>query len=159
MLREGVVDIVDSFDATLPQVEKAMREFSSKYGVIGICIVDCLDQLRGTDFREKLKGLKKLARDHKTVVLATHSLFKDPLLKIDPRPVISELYLNADLQELLDWVIFIHVDSLWKMDDEANAELILRGKYNRLVTTINVMYDRRVRSFGNVIKHKKDIVE
>ena len=158
MLREGVVDIVDSFDATLPQVEKAMRDFSSKYGAIGICIVDCLDQLRGTDYREKLNGLKKLARDYKTVVLATHSLAKDPLLKIDPRPVISELYPDADLQELLDWVLFIHVDPLRKMDGEPNAELILRGKYNRLVSTIQVMYDHRVRSFGNLIKHKTDIV-
>ncbi|MEZ5373156.1 MAG: replicative DNA helicase [Microthrixaceae bacterium] len=134
--RLGDADLWIDDNANLTVMElraKARRLKSELGGSLGLIVVDYLQLMSGpgraenrqTEIAEISRGLKVLAREIDTPVLALSQLSRSLEQRADKRPMLSDLRESGSIEQDADVVLFLYRDEVYNPDtpDAGLAEL------------------------------------
>lgn len=159
-LVELPICIDDTASASLADMRVSLRRTQAQCPV-GIVVVDYL-QLMTT--REKVdnrvqavseisRGLKILARDLCVPVLALSQLSRAPELRVDRRPLLSDLRESGSIEQDADVVAFIFREEVYKQNDPALrgiAELIIAKQRNGPTGKIRLAFNHACTRFDDL---------
>jgi replicative DNA helicase len=135
LLATAPIWIDDNPTATVLEMRSKARKLKSAVGTLGMVVVDYV-QLMGSKTRvesrqvevaEISRGLKILARELETPVIALAQLNRSLEQRADKRPMLSDLRESGSLEQDADIVMFLYRDELYHDDtpDRGTAELIV----------------------------------
>jgi replicative DNA helicase len=134
-LAEAPLYIDDNPRATVLEIRAKARRLKSRLGDLGIVIVDYLQLMTGRDRAENRqvevseisRGLKVLARELQTPVVALSQLSRGLELRADKRPMLADLRESGSLEQDADVVVFLYRDELYHPDspDRGTAEVLV----------------------------------
>jgi replicative DNA helicase len=114
---------------------KARRLKSELGGSLGLIVVDYMQLMSGpgraenrqTEIAEISRGLKVLAREIDTPVLALSQLSRSLEQRADKRPMLSDLRESGSIEQDADVVLFLYRDEVYHPDtsDAGLAEVII----------------------------------
>jgi len=125
--RLGDADLWIDDNANLTVMElraKARRLKSELGGSLGLIVVDYLQLMSGpgraenrqTEIAEISRGLKVLAREIDTPVLALSQLSRSLEQRADKRPMLSDLRESGSIEQDADVVLFLYRDEVYNPD-------------------------------------------
>jgi replicative DNA helicase len=139
----------DSSDLSMLDLRAKARRLASSEGGLGLVIVDYMQLMRAEDSRANRyeqvgqfsRGLKVLARELDTPVVALSQLSRAPELRPDKRPMLSDLRESGSLEQDADVVGFIYRHSKYDEDaDPSEAELIVAKHRNGPTGKVEVVF-------------------
>jgi replicative DNA helicase len=144
--------IDDSSDLGLLEIRaKARRLHSQHPGGLQLIIVDYLQLMRaerGVENRveqigQMSRGLKLLARELDTPVIALSQLNRSVEARTDKRPILSDLRESGSIEQDSDVVVFIYRDDYYSPDDSerpGEADLIISKHRNGALGTVRLTF-------------------
>ena len=135
MLSEAPLWIDDNPNLTIMEIRAKARRLKSRIGDLGLIVVDYLQLMTGrssaenrqVEISEISRGLKILARELETPVLALSQLSRGLEQRTDKRPMLSDLRESGSLEQDADVVLFLYRDEVYNADsdDRGTAEVIV----------------------------------
>lgn len=132
--------IDDNPNTTVPEVRAKSRRLSRQAGELGLVVVDYLQLMSGrlnsetrqVEVAEMSRGLKVLARELQTPVLACSQLSRNLEARADKRPMLSDLRESGSIEQDADVVMFLYRDEVYNEDsaDKGLAEVIVAKHRN-----------------------------
>ena len=132
-LAEAPLYIDDNPRATVLEIRAKARRLKSRLGDLGIVVVDYLQLMTGrngaenrqVEVSEISRGLKILARELQTPVVALSQLSRNLEQRADKRPMLSDLRESGSLEQDADVVMFLYRDELYHPEspDRGTAEV------------------------------------
>ena len=132
--------IDDNPNLTIPEVRAKSRRLSRQTGELGLIVVDYLQLMSGrtnsetrqVEVAEMSRGLKVLARELRTPVLALSQLSRTLEQRSDKRPMLSDLRESGAIEQDADVVMFLYRDEVYNEDtpDKGAAEVIVAKHRN-----------------------------
>ena len=152
--RLGDADLWIDDNANLTVMElraKARRLKSELGGSLGLIVVDYLQLMSGpgraenrqTEIAEISRGLKVLAREIDTPVLALSQLSRSLEQRADKRPMLSDLRESGSIEQDADVVLFLYRPEVYEGPESENrgkAELIIGKQRNGPTGTVNLTF-------------------
>ncbi|MCW2989820.1 MAG: dnaB [Solirubrobacterales bacterium] len=154
----------DSSDISLLEIRaKARRlhsQMKSKYGGLGLIIVDYLQLLRPDGRVESRveqvgqmsRGLKILARELQVPVIALSQLSRGVESRTDKRPLLSDLRESGQIEQDADLVVFIYRDEYYNPDTTerpGEADLIIAKHRNGGLGEVPLVFQGEFTRFMN----------
>ncbi|TMK38654.1 MAG: replicative DNA helicase [Actinobacteria bacterium] len=151
-LAQAPLWIDDSSDLGLLEIRaKARRLHSQHPGGLKLIIVDYLQLMRaerGVENRveqigQMSRGLKLLARELDTPVIALSQLNRSVEARTDKRPILSDLRESGSIEQDSDVVVFIYRDDYYNPDDSerpGEADLIISKHRNGALGTVRLTF-------------------
>ena len=135
-LAEAPLYIDDNPQATVMEIRAKARRLKSKLGDLGVVIIDYLQLMTGSSGRaenrqvevsEISRGLKILARELETPVIALSQLSRGLEMRADKRPMLADLRESGSLEQDADTVMFLYRDELYNPEspDRGTCEVIV----------------------------------
>lgn len=149
-LTSAPIFINDRPSATLEQITAASRRLKAEHGSIGCIVVDYLQIMGGMDFDNRAtaigrvaNGLKGLARELDTTVIALSQLNRGVESRTDKRPTNSDLKESGAIEEAADIIAMLYRDEYYNPDtsDRGIAELLITKHRNGSTGTIKLLFD------------------
>lgn len=139
-MAEAPLWIDDNPNMTVMEIRSKARRLKSKVGDLGLIVVDYLQLMTGrssaenrqVEVAEISRGLKILARELETPVLALSQLSRNLEQRADKRPMLSDLRESGSLEQDADVVMFLYRDEVYHPDsaDKGTAEVIVAKHRN-----------------------------
>jgi replicative DNA helicase len=139
-IQSNLLYFEDGSARSVMQIMAECRRQKARHGSLGLVIVDYLQLMAGAAKAENQQvriagisqGLKLLARDLDTPVLALSSLSRALELRGDKRPVMSDLKDSGSIEADADAIIFLYRDEVYSPDspDRGIAEVIVAKNRN-----------------------------
>lgn len=120
------VHIVDSGLQTLPGMRAAVRRYQRRMrNPIAAVVVDYLQQVTGPDRKasrerevaETAAGLKALAKEFRTTVVAPAQINRNNIHRADKQPTIGDMRESAAIEQYADVVILLHRPDMFDPED------------------------------------------
>ena len=118
-----------------PNLTVMARRLKSRVGDLGLIVIDYLQLMtvrsnaesRQVEISEISRGLKILARELETPVIALSQLSRGLEQRTDKRPMLSDLRESGSLEQDADVVLFLYRDEVYNADspDRGTAEVIV----------------------------------
>jgi replicative DNA helicase len=134
-LADAPLYIDDNPNATVMEIRSKARRLKSKLGDLGLVVIDYLQLMTGrtsaenrqVEVSEISRGLKILARELETPVVALSQLSRQLELRADKRPMLADLRESGSLEQDADVVMFLYRDEVYNADspDRGTAEVIV----------------------------------
>jgi len=134
-LAEAPLYIDDNPQATVMEIRAKARRLKSKLGDLGVVIIDYLQLMTGNsraenrqvEVSEISRGLKILARELETPVIALSQLSRQLEMRADKRPMLADLRESGSLEQDADVVMFLYRDELYNPEspDRGTCEVIV----------------------------------
>ena len=135
-LGDATLWIDDNANLTVMELRAKARRLKSELGEdLGLIVVDYLQLMSGpgraenrqTEIAEISRGLKVLAREIDTPVLALSQLSRQLEQRADKRPMLSDLRESGSIEQDADIVLFLYRDEVYHPDtpDAGLAEVII----------------------------------
>lgn len=135
-LSEAPLWIDDNPNLTVMEIRAKARRMKSKVGDLGMIVVDYLQLMTGrasaesrqVEISEISRGLKILARELETPVVALSQLSRGLEQRPDKRPMLSDLRESGSLEQDADVVLFLYRDEVYhpeNLDARGTAEVIV----------------------------------
>jgi replicative DNA helicase len=134
-LAEAPLYIDDNPRATVLEIRAKARRLKSRLGDLGMVVVDYLQLMTGrtnaenrqVEVSEISRGLKVLARELQTPVVALSQLSRNLELRADKRPMLADLRESGSLEQDADVVMFLYRDELYHPEspDRGTAEVLV----------------------------------
>jgi replicative DNA helicase len=138
----------DSGALRLTEIRTRARRMKARHPDLALVVVDYLQLMTGPgDNRVQevsaiSRGLKSLARDLDTPVLALSQLSRNLEYRTDKRPILSDLRDSGSIEQDSDLVIFIYRESVYLEADETESELIVAKHRNGPIDTVKPAWDK-----------------
>src|SRR5207237_10891303 len=140
-LGEAPLYIDDNPNLTIMDIRAKARRLKSRLdGNLGLIVVDYLQLMTGRHNAEKRqaevaeisRGLKILARELETPVVALSQLSRNLEMRQDKRPVLADLRESGAIEQDADVVLFIYRDEVYHPDtsDLGTAEILIANHRN-----------------------------
>jgi replicative DNA helicase len=117
------------------EIRAKARRLKSKLGDLGVVIIDYLQLMTGNaraenrqvEVSEISRGLKILARELETPVVALSQLSRQLEMRADKRPMLADLRESGSLEQDSDVVMFLYRDELYNPEspDRGTCEVIV----------------------------------
>jgi replicative DNA helicase len=156
------LEILDDSQATILSIRGEARRVASRYGRIGLIVVDYLQLVdsasrhnnREGEVAEVARGLKKLARELRVPVLALAQLNRGLEMRADKRPLLSDLRESGEIENAADVVAFLYRDDYYNRDspDRGIAEIIVAKQRNGPTGTVRLAWLAHYTSFSNMAR-------
>jgi replicative DNA helicase len=134
-LAEAPIWIDDNPNLTIMEIRAKARRLKSQIGDLGIIVIDYLQLMTGrsnaenrqVEVSELSRGLKILARELETPVVALSQLSRGLEMRADKRPMLSDLRESGSIEQDSDVVMFIYREEIYdaKPENAGQAEIIV----------------------------------
>ena len=134
-LGEAPIYIDDNPNLTVMEIRSKSRRLQSRIGNIGLIVVDYIQLMTGrsqvenrqVEVSEISRGLKILARELETPVVALSQLSRNLEMRADKRPMLADLRESGAIEQDADVVMFIYRDEMYNSEspDRGTAEIIV----------------------------------
>ena len=158
-LGDAPIWIDDNAAVTVTEIRAKARRLHSRLGHLGLIVVDYLQLMAGrsnaenrqVEIAEISRGLKVLAREINTPVLALSQLSRNLESRGDKRPMLSDLRESGSIEQDADVVMFIYRDEVYDNDspDKGLAEIIIAKHRNGPTGTARLAFMPQYTLFGN----------
>jgi replicative DNA helicase len=158
-LAEAPLYIDDNPNCTVMEIRAKARRLKSRVGDLALIAVDYLQLMTGSvsaenrqvEVAEISRGLKILARELETPVVALSQLSRNLESRADKRPMLSDLRESGSLEQDADVVLFIYRDEVYDPDSDQQglAELHLAKHRSGPTGTIRLAYRSSFTKFDN----------
>ena len=159
VLSEAPIYIDDSAQTTVLDVRSKCQRLLRKEGRLGVIVIDYIQLMHGprgaesrqVEVSEISRGLKILARDLNTPIIAACQLNRSPESRADKRPMLGDLRESGSLEQDSDIVAFLYRDDYYHTDSGAKgeAELIVAKHRNGPTDTIRLAFLQHHSRFAN----------
>lgn len=159
-LGEAPLWIDDNPAVTVTEIRAKARRLQSRLGHLGLIVVDYLQLMVGrsnaenrqVEIAEISRGLKVLARELDTPVLALSQLSRNLENRSDKRPMLADLRESGAIEQDADVVMFIYRDEVYDKDspDRGLAEIIVAKHRNGPTGTARLAFMPAYTLFGNL---------
>lgn len=129
------INIYDDPNITVRDIRARARRMKSKHGDLGLIVIDYLQLMTGrgsaesrqVEVSEMSRGLKILARELETPVVALSQLSRSLEQRPDKRPMLSDLRESGAIEQDADIVMFLYRDDVYNTEspDRGQAEVII----------------------------------
>jgi replicative DNA helicase len=150
-LKELPIDIIDTTPVTLLSVRAGIRRAVSRYGRVGLVVIDYLQLMTGrsraenrqVEVAELARGLKLLSKEMAVPVVCLAQLNRSLEARMDKRPNLADLRESGEIENSADQVVFIYRDEHYnpKTEDKGIAELIVSKNRHGAPGTVKVAAD------------------
>ena len=158
-LGEAPIWIDDNPAVTVTEIRAKARRLRSRLGSLGLIVVDYLQLMSGrstaenrqVEIAEISRGLKVLARELNTPVLALSQLSRNLEQRSDKRPMLADLRESGSIEQDADVVMFIYRDEIYNEDtaDRGMAEVIVAKHRNGPTGTARLVFMPSYTLFAN----------
>jgi replicative DNA helicase len=134
-LGEAPIYIDDNPNVTIMEIRAKARRLKSRVGDLGLVAIDYVQLMTGrssaesrqVEVSEISRGLKILARELETPVIALAQLNRQLEARADKRPMLSDLRESGSLEQDADVVLFLYRDDVYNPDspDRGTAEVLV----------------------------------
>jgi replicative DNA helicase len=150
----------DDPGVTINEMRMRARRLKAEQGDLAMIIVDYLQliqtaktsssQQRYVQVAEISKGLKRMARELDTVVVALGMVGRQVEQRADKRPTLSDLRESGDIEADADRVYFIYRDEVYAPDEQfkGKAEIIVSKNRNGPTGNIKLKWDKTMQLFS-----------
>lgn len=152
--------IDDQAGLNISQITSRTREFIRKHGKT-IVIIDYIQfistsDLKGISRNEQVsiisRGIKNLAKETNSPIIALSQLSRDLEKRVDKRPIMSDLRESGAIEQDADIIGFIYRDVVYHpelADDPTKAELILAKQRQGELGTVNLNFNAQYARFSS----------
>ena len=134
-LGEAKIWIDDNPNLTIMEIRAKARRLKSQVGDLGMIVIDYLQLMTGrsgaenrqVEVSELSRGLKILARELETPVVALSQLSRGLEMRADKRPMLADLRESGSIEQDADVVMFIYREEVYdaKPENAGQAEIIV----------------------------------
>jgi replicative DNA helicase len=134
-LAEAPIWIDDNPNLTIMEIRAKARRLKSQVGDLGMIVIDYLQLMTGranaesrqVEVSELSRGLKILARELETPVVALSQLSRSLEMRADKRPMLADLRESGSIEQDSDVVMFIFREEIYdpKPENAGQAEIIV----------------------------------
>jgi replicative DNA helicase len=134
-LAESPIWIDDNPNLTIMEIRAKARRLKSQIGDLGMIVIDYLQLMTGrsnaenrqVEVSELSRGLKILARELETPVVALSQLSRGLEMRADKRPMLADLRESGSIEQDSDVVMFIYRDEVYdpKPENAGQAEILV----------------------------------
>jgi replicative DNA helicase len=161
-LGEASIFIDDNPHLTVMEIRAKARRLKSRLGELGLIVVDYLQLMGGrpdaesrqVEVSEISRGLKILARELETPVVALSQLSRNLENRADKRPMLADLRESGSLEQDADVVLFIYRDELYNPEsaDRGIAEINVAKHRNGPTGKVQLVFREQYTQFANMAK-------
>ncbi len=151
--------IDDSSDVSVLDIRAKCRRMYSKYGELGLIVVDYLQLMRADgrienraeQIGQMSRGLKILAQELKVPVIALSQLNRSVESRTDKRPMLSDLRESGSIEQDADMVMFIYRDEYYdkESDRAGEADLIIAKNRAGALNDVTLTFQGEFLKFSN----------
>lgn len=172
-LGDSPIYIDDSPGMTVMEMRAKARKLIMERGgePLGMIIIDYLQLMEGrtssqgggenrqNEIAAISRGLKGLARELKTPVIALSQLSRAVEGRIDKKPMLSDLRESGSIEQDADVVMFIYRDEYYNPDTDRPgiADIIIAKQRNGPVGTVSLIFRNNITRFLNPLDMKPSV--
>jgi replicative DNA helicase len=163
-LGEAPIWIDDNPNLTVMEVRAKARRLKSRLGDLGLIVVDYLQLMSGrgnaenrqVEVSEMSRGLKILARELETPIVAVSQLSRGLESRSDKRPMLSDLRESGSIEQDADVVAFLYRDEVYNPEspDIGSAEVIIAKHRNGPTGTVRLAWLSNYTRFANMSRYQ-----
>jgi len=161
-LGDAPIWIDDNPNTTVMEIRAKARRLKAKVGDLGLVVVDYLQLMTGrngaesrqVEVAEISRGLKILARELETPVVALSQLSRGLEQRTDKRPMLADLRESGSIEQDADVVLFIYRDELYDPESphRGTAEIIVSKHRNGPTGVARLAFLDHFTRFENMAK-------
>ncbi len=161
-LGEAPIYIDDNANLTIMEIRAKARRLRSRVGDLGMIVIDYVQLMTGrnaaesrqVEISEISRGLKILAREIETPVVALAQLNRQLESRADKRPMLSDLRESGSLEQDSDVVLFLYRDEVYNPEttDRGTAEVIIAKHRNGPTGKVRLAWLDHYTKFANMAK-------
>lgn len=169
-LGDAPLYIDDSPGLSIMELRAKSRKLQAEIGELGLIVIDYLQLMegsgkdKGSDNRVQVisaisRGLKGLARETGTPVIALSQLSRAVESRQDKKPMLSDLRESGSIEQDADLVMFIYRDDYYNAESERPglADIIIAKQRNGPVGSIELLFRNNITRFLNPAAQKIEI--
>jgi replicative DNA helicase len=161
-LGDSDIWIDDNPNVTVMEIRSKARKLKAKTGKLGLIVVDYIQLMTGrngaenrqVEVAEISRGLKILARELETPVIALAQLNRGLEQRADKRPMLSDLRESGSLEQDADVVLFLYRDEVYNAEtqDAGIAEVIVAKHRSGPTGTVRLAWLGQFTKFANMAR-------
>lgn len=161
-LAEAPIWIDDNPNVTVMEIRSKARRLKSRLGDLGLIVVDYLQLMTGrsnaenrqVEVSEISRGLKILARELQTPVVALSQLSRQLEMRADKRPMLADLRESGSIEQDADVVMFIYRDDVYNIDspERGTAEILISKHRNGPTGMVRLAFLDHYTKFANMAR-------
>ena len=155
--------IDDSPGATVTDIRAKCRRLCMEQKELGLVIIDYLQLMEGSgpkkfdrvqEISQISRGLKNLARELKTPIIALSQLSRAVEARQNKKPMLSDLRESGSIEQDADIVMFIYREDYYdpeNLDKKGKADIIIAKQRNGPVGSVELLFH------GSIVKFKNPV--
>jgi len=161
--------IDDSPGLTISELRAKCRRLCISQKELGLVIIDYLQLMEGSDTRRNdrvqeisqiSRGLKGIARELKTPVIALSQLSRAVESRQNKKPMLSDLRESGSIEQDADIVMFIYREEYYDPDNiekKGKAEVIVAKQRNGPIGSVDLLFQNNITKFKNPAKSRTNL--
>ncbi|MET0728349.1 MAG: replicative DNA helicase [Acidimicrobiales bacterium] len=161
-LADAPIWIDDNPNLTIMEIRAKARRLKSQIGDLGVIVIDYLQLMTGrsnaenrqVEVSELSRGLKILARELETPVVALSQLSRGLEMRADKRPMLADLRESGSIEQDSDVVMFIYREEIYdpKPENAGQAEIIVAKHRSGPTGVVNLAFLPQYTRFANMAR-------
>jgi replicative DNA helicase len=161
-LADAPIWIDDNPNVSVMEIRAKARRLASQVGKLGMIVVDYLQLMTGrsraenrqVEVAELSRGLKILARELDTPVVALSQLSRNLEMRADKRPMLADLRESGSIEQDADVVMFIYREEVYapSPDTAGRAEVIVSKHRSGPTGVAHLAYNPQYTRFDNMAR-------
>jgi len=158
--------IDDSPGASVTDIRAKCRRLCMEQKDLGLVIIDYLQLMEGSgskkldrvqEISQISRGLKNLARELKTPIIALSQLSRAVEARQNKKPMLSDLRESGSIEQDADIVMFIYREEYYEpdnVDKKGKAEIIVSKQRNGPVGNVELLFQGSITKFKNPVSSR-----
>lgn len=161
-LADAPIWIDDNPNLTIMEIRAKARRLKSQIGSLGMIVIDYLQLMSGrasaenrqVEVSELSRGLKILARELETPVVALSQLSRGLEMRADKRPMLADLRESGSIEQDSDVVMFIYREEIYdaKPENAGLAEIIVAKHRSGPTGVVQLAFQPQYTLFANMAR-------
>ena len=161
-LADAPIWIDDNPNLTIMEIRAKARRLKSQVGDLGVIVIDYLQLMTGranaesrqVEVSELSRGLKILARELETPVVALSQLSRGLEMRADKRPMLADLRESGSIEQDSDVVMFIFREEIYdpKPENAGQAEIIVAKHRSGPTGVVQLAFLPQYTRFANMAR-------
>ena len=161
-LGQASIWIDDNPNLTIMEIRAKARRLKSQVGKLGMIVIDYLQLMTGrssaenrqVEVSELSRGLKILARELETPVVALSQLSRNLEMRADKRPMLADLRESGSLEQDADVVMFIYREEIYdpKPENAGQADIIVAKHRSGPTGIVQLAFIPQFTRFANMAR-------